>query len=787
MKFFVAFLSLLLAGHVSAQSLQSPSAVAGQFFQISDRWTQKELVNNSGSDWLGYVEAGIQNTASHWTTEPVTGEWFRIKNRQNGQYIHIEPVDGVVRLGNVPGGFWSSHWRFRNLGSFFVIENRWISSDRVHVENQDGIVRHAALGDNFWSAQWILASVESLNSTPNVHGQWSGVIDWPLVAIHSGLTADGKVLTYGTDQQGRQGGQFVYDLWNPELGFSADSHLTLPNAVGTDLFCSAQILVPGTDDMLLAGGDIRGLNLGGVNRGVADANLFNATSNTLNATVAMNFARWYPTLTTLPNGEILVQGGIDENGVPVTVPEIYNSQSRSWRRLDGASNNVNWWYPRNWVAPNGSVFGLSGNDMYRINTSGAGSYARLGGTTGSNNGYTSTAVMFRPGRILQIGGGVPAASNPVVNASAQVSEYDIRGSDPVVTERPGMQYPRHWSTSTVLPDGNVLVTGGSAAANYLKGVARAAEIYNPQSQRWLTAASAREERLYHSTAILLPDASVLVAGGGAPAAFDAAGNATPPNLNAEIYYPPYYFDANNNRRTLSNLVSAPDRIAVGQSFSITPVDSSSIQQVNLIKTGSVTHSFNMEQRFVPLSFTNQGGQLRVNAPANLNIAPPGFYMLFTVDNNGVPSKAEIISIVANENEYEADQWFQLSDRWTSKELYVDANSGVVRYSEIPVGQRSSHWTEEELGYGGWVRLRNRVTGGYMHIEPRTGQVAVGDIGVNAWSSHWGKQSVDGGFTIFNNHWIVSDKIHVENQGSIAQHGSVPNSFWSAQWKRTQVQ
>jgi len=146
-------------------------------------------------------------------------------------------------------------------------------------------------------------------------GAWSAEFSWPIIAIHVSMLPDGRVLSYGTDQAGNQGGQFVYDVWDPITGI----HSTLPNTTGTDLFCSAQIVLPGTRTVLITGGDTRGLNNGTFNFGVRDVNLFDATANTLTpAGLPMTYARWYPTLTTLPDGRIFNAGGIDENGVAVS-------------------------------------------------------------------------------------------------------------------------------------------------------------------------------------------------------------------------------------------------------------------------------------------------------------------------------------------------------------------------------------------------------------------------------------------------------------------------------------
>src|SRR4051812_13888759 len=94
-----------------------------------------------------------------------------------------------------------------------------------------------------------------------VGGQWSDVFDWPIIGIHSILTPDNKILTFGTDQYGQQGAEFVYDVWDP----ATNTHYTLPNKTPTDMFCSAAIVVPLTGDVLITGGDAR--PMGHVNKG----------------------------------------------------------------------------------------------------------------------------------------------------------------------------------------------------------------------------------------------------------------------------------------------------------------------------------------------------------------------------------------------------------------------------------------------------------------------------------------------------------------------------------------
>ena len=80
---------------------------------------------------------------------------------------------------------------------------------------------------------------------------------------------------------------------------------------------------------------------------------------------------------------------------------------------------------------------------------------------------------------------------------------------------------------------------------------------------------------------------------------------------------------------------------------IATANPASIQKVALVRLGAVTHSNNMEQRYIPLSFTAGATSLTASAPANANIAPPGFYMLFIIDANGVPSVARMVTLQGN--------------------------------------------------------------------------------------------------------------------------------------------
>ena len=163
-----------------------------------------------------------------------------------------------------------------------------------------------------------------------------------------------------------------------------------------------------------------------------------------------------------------------------------------------------------------------------------------------------------------------------------------------------------------------------------------AEIWDPVSEMWTTLPAMQVTRGYHSTALLLPDGRVLVAGGG------HASGATSFHNNAEFYSPNYLFKGSR-----PHISSIPATITFGQKFSILTAQASGINRVSLIRLPSVTHSFDQSQRFMWLNFTKKTGSLQVTAPANGNEAPPGYYMLFILNSKGVPSVASMIHLVSS--------------------------------------------------------------------------------------------------------------------------------------------
>ena len=528
-------------------------------------------------------------------------------------------------------------------------------------------------------------------------GAWSPVQKWPLSAIHSIILPNGKVMTYGTNQNGRPSYGFNYDVWDPVTG----NHTTLPVQTGTNLFCSAQTVLPWSGQVLITGGDENGLPGGGFNDAVNDVNVFDPADNSLrrlsNSTA---HARWYPTTTTLPNGEVLVHGGRDDQPKmrPSLMPEVYGPD-KGWRRLSGAASADaygagRWWYPRSWVAPNGKVLLVTkGNrGLWMLDPKGRGSMKRVGTYAKPSTNNTTPAAMFDEGKIL------------ITRAEGRASVIDINGSKPKVSETGSLRSYRAWSDATVLANGEVLVTGGASRYQQLKYATNHAEIWNPKTGKWRKGASARKARLYHSSAILLPDATVLTAGGGPP------GPVT--NLNAEIYHPPYLFaDDGSGRPAERPRIAGVGDLDWGRSFDVDVAGGGQISKVSLVRTGSVTHSFDMDQRFLNLDFVQSGDRLSVKAPRNSNVAPPGQYMLFVFDGHGVPSVAEIVQL--NNTDAPGSQAVQtgsltLAQIKAGRWIDVAFDRPFDRTPVVAVGAPSSRSAEPVL-----ARVRNITSTGFQ--------------------------------------------------------------------------
>jgi hypothetical protein len=315
---------------------------------------------------------------------------------------------------------------------------------------------------------------------------------------------------------------------------------------------------------------------------------------------------------------LVASGSYDVNYSVNRVPQVYRLATNSWRTLNGAQLSMTL-YPHSYLAPNGKVFFATQTSRY-LTTTGAGAWTTVASHVVPGRENYGSSAMYDDGRVVYVGGADPP--------SATCETIDLNAPAPAWTLTGPMAKARRQHTVTLLPDGTLLATGGSSLPGFDNpaGAVHAAEIWDPSTGAWSPMASSTQYRGYHSTATLLPDGRVLSSGGD-----------TSPN--AEVFSPPYLF-----KGARPTIASAPAAVSYGETFAVETPDATSITNVNWVRLGSLTHAQNWDQRINRLAFTVGSGVLQVTAPAAPNRCPPGFYMLFILNANGVPSVARMVRI-----------------------------------------------------------------------------------------------------------------------------------------------
>jgi hypothetical protein len=400
------------------------------------------------------------------------------------------------------------------------------------------------------------------------------------------------------------------NIWDP-----VSNTFTATAASSYRLFCAGHTTLA-DGRVFIAGGHIADYT------GYAHAVIFNPATNGFTSVPDMNTGRWYPTVTTLPNGDVLVvSGDINSNTNVDALPQVFQMSTKTWRNLTTAQLSQPL-YPNMLVAPNGKVFNAGPARQSRyLNTAGTGSWSNVAVLNFGGVRDYGPAVMYDVGKVLDVGGSdPPTATSEIIDLNATTPAWKFTGS---------MHFPRRQHNAVILPDGKVFIVGGSKAGGFDTSTSPVlpTEMWDPATGQFTVMASIAVYRGYHSTALLLADGRVLSAGGnvGGP--------------NAQVFSPPYLFAG-----ARPSIASAPVSAGYGQTVFIGTPDASSIKKVTLLREASVTHTNSMSQSFQSLSFTATSTGLNVTMPANANIAPPGYYMLFILNGSNVPSVASIIQV-----------------------------------------------------------------------------------------------------------------------------------------------
>lgn len=470
-----------------------------------------------------------------------------------------------------------------------------------------------------------------------IRGHWSETIAMDVAPIHSTLLPTNELIFWD-----RIGNVRLLDL--------ATGNVLIPgpdDQPPQNLFCSGHTLM--TDGRLfVAGGHHHGGNNDDDGMGIAQASIYDPITRQWTAVPDMAGGRWYPTVLALPNGEVLVLSGSTvqtaDGYIQNTLPQVYQPTTNTWRNLTNAEQQqidapendkpqgVDL-YPRLFVAPDGRVVkvGVDAQTWF-LDTSGTGNWTKGPMANNAAPRTYGTAVMFRPGMILIMGGGDPPT------ATAEV--LDLNQPNPTWQNNINpMNLARRQHNAVVLSDGRVLVTGGSSGPGFsnetAESVAMAAEVWDPTTGVWTLLPKEEVARLYHSGSLQRPDGRVMSLGGGQGA------GATSFHADADLYSPSFLYAG--SRPVISAVAS---NLPLGQEFVINTPDAADIQRVSLSRLASVTHSFDMNQLHAELMAQQVAGGIRVSLPTNINQVPPGVYLLSLVNSQGVPSNASFVQIDA---------------------------------------------------------------------------------------------------------------------------------------------
>ena len=467
------------------------------------------------------------------------------------------------------------------------------------------------------------AALRALETQPAQRGRWETLPElMPINPVHVALMYNSRVLVISGSGNDPNNKDFQAGVWDPASG----SVRTFP--IKWDMFCNGMVILSSGRPLVL-GGTLKYDNFLGEPRTA----FFDPATETFTDAAQMNGGRWYPTGTVLGNGSVLVVSGLTNTSSTVnTSVQIW--VSGTWTPAGTIFAGVPL-YPRQHLLPDGQVFECGANRDSKMFDPSTNTWFEVATTNFTANRDYGTSVLlpltqangFKP-RVMILGG-----ANPATNTTELI---DLSVSQPLWVNGPTMAHARIQLNATILPNGKVLVSGGSTNDEDAATAALETELYDPDANSFTPGSSMAFPRLYHSNTLLLPDATVLAVGG------NPVRTVYEPHI--EIYSPPYLFNADGTPATRPVISRIDQAIHYGANFYIRTPYPRDIKSVVLIRPGAVTHAFDMEQRLVGMTFTYNNDQLYVKAPANGNFAPPGYYMVFILDSKGVPSKAAFVRL-----------------------------------------------------------------------------------------------------------------------------------------------
>lgn len=502
-------------------------------------------------------------------------------------------------------------------------------------------------------------------------GIWGPTIDFPLVPVTAFVNPkNGKVVTFSSKQHDgmpdkERDHTTRTSTWNRSLSTGSQdavSQLLVTNT-GHEMFC------PGTafdvdGNLVVTGGESSN-----------KTSIYDSHAEKWAPAAEMSIGRGYQGSVTSADGHIIVLGGSwsgshdgNKSG------EIYDpaAMTKKWSLLSGCSSDDlqtdDWAGPYRadnhiWLLPwkDNSIFHAGpSKHMSWISTSGRGSIRKVNDRLSDDDAMCGVAVMYDAidGKILTAGG---APNYDYLNRDTKAQGKKASKNAFVITlgkpggpvnvakagkDGKGMAFQRTFHHAVVLPNGEIFVVGGQIEGEpWTENTPQLVpEIYSPPPiDQWRKAAPHSTVRVYHSFGLLLPDATVLVGGGGLTDQFPKSNH-----LDAQIYTPSYLLTTDGKRATRPVIKNKADTVQKKPGDKITITTDSSIVAASLIRYGAATHSLNNDQRRIPLvptKSTGSGFEYVVTIPKESGIAIPGYYMLFVMNAAGVPSESKTVQIL----------------------------------------------------------------------------------------------------------------------------------------------
>ncbi|MFE0511277.1 galactose oxidase-like domain-containing protein [Streptomyces sp. NPDC058964] len=602
---------------------------------------RKALITESAECAPG-VTAGKQYDLSLWyksTTPDTSVTLFRHDTAAGWQYwTDLKTLDmasaytqATVRTPEVPAGTDRITWGVSVYGTGSV------TTDDYSMEQ---------VPDTLPPAQCTGTNAECAD------GSWSVLpTQNPVRSMHSVVLNNGKVLLIagsGNSEEQFNAGTFTSAVYDPANG----TYKVIPTP--KDMFCAGHIQLQDGRVLVMSGNKAYPVPGGHGYEGFKDSYIFDPKTETYSKTNDLNDGHWYPSATELGNGDVISFGGLREDSSGSVTTEYWSDKDQAWQPLWKVNQTWSFWglYPSMILMQDGRLF-YTGSHVFGNNIPGSGSavydydantITQIPGLQNKDQRDQSASVLLPPAqdqRVLTIGGG-NIDSNPDANRLTDV--IDLKQANPSYVAGPPLpqgtvdlgngkvpetgNQGKMYVSVVLLPDGKVLETGGGLH-NRANPVYEAS-LYDPDAGTFDPVAADPEARGYHSSAFLLPDGRVMATG-------DNPGNGTW-NHNVSIYTPPYLYKG--TRPTITSLINQEWKYGDTQRITV----DRPIAKAELIRPAAVTHSSDPNQRFVDLPLSVDGNNVDLNVTSNPDLAPPGWYMLFAVDANGVPSVAKWVHL-----------------------------------------------------------------------------------------------------------------------------------------------